>query len=50
MYTYRSINGLSKECFEDKLNENKTENAEESLEPDDVDKAGSEHQKKGQMV
>ena len=47
MYTYRSINGLSKECFEDKSNENKTENVEESLEPVDVDKAGSEASEEG---
>ena len=47
MYTYRSINGLSKECFEDKMNEKKTENVEESLEPVDVDKPGSEASEEG---
>ena len=43
MYTYSSINGLSKECFEDKSNEN----VEESLDPVDVDKAGSEASEEG---
>ena len=47
MYTYRSIHRLSKECFEDEVNENKTENVKESLEPVDVDKAGSEASEEG---
>ena len=38
---YRSINGLSKECFGDEVNENKTEN------PVDVDKASSEASEEG---
>ena len=52
MDEYTIINGLSKEClprtvnsektFEDEVNENKIENVEESLEPVNVDKAGSE--------
>ena len=47
MYTYRSIHSLSKYCFEDEVNENKTENVKEPLEPVDVDKAGSEASEEG---
>ena len=47
MYTYRSIHGLSKECFEDEVNENKTGNVKKSLEPIDIDKTGSEASEEG---
>ena len=43
VYTYMS----KWECFEDKVNENKTENVKESLEPVNVDKAGSEASEEG---